>query len=61
MYRHGIPLEDAPEWINILIVCEEWGCPPWEVTPGYANRRWWLKARNFLTAEKVRAQKDKNG
>ena len=55
MYAYNIPLEDAPEWIGILIVAEEWSCPPWEILPNYANRRWWLRARNFVTREKSRA------
>lgn len=55
MYAHDIPLTDAPEWLNVLIVSEEWGSPPWEVMPGYANRRWWLMARNAVTKKKIEA------
>ena len=60
MYAHGIPLEDAPEWLNVLIVAEEWGVPPWEVLPKYASRRWWLMARNFVAQQKAKAAEYKS-
>lgn len=61
MLAHGIPMEDAPEWLNILIVAEDWSCPPWEILPDYASRRWWLLARNYLANQRARAQEYKNG
>lgn len=60
MFAYDIPMVNAPRWINALLVAEEWGCPPWEVLPGYANRRWWLAARNFVARERIRAIKDKS-